>query len=252
MPRPPSPPMRPLPGWVIWIGSAVIGFHLFAILMHVLAASSGPWVTPMGDSQDAGPMFARTPDEVLGPKYLVPLKMSSDYHFAGNRPEAFGVKFEVVLRDNQGKEVTRLKFPEEGANFWVRHRQARLASRLLADSPVPPPEGEAISAPKQKPPTISIWEQIGDGSAMEVARFRLKTTPEHLIKRDRPVYRPSELSIVLARSYMRYLCRKHGAASAELIRHSRMPILSAAVLTDPLPPNTIADMIASYEYRVEN
>src|SRR5262245_14508170 len=248
MPKAPSPPTRPLPGWVLWIGSAIVGFHLFAILIHVLAAPSGPWMTRSGPDTAVGPLFTERPNEVLDRYYLEPIKMPSDYHFATNRPEVTAVFFEVHLRNKEGKLINKLTVPDPQANYWVRHRQALLALRLVeGDREVPPPRGEVIADTKQKEPMISGWEPITDERTAEVPRFRLQTVPEHLIKRDRPVYRPSELSIVLARSYLRYLCRKHGAASAELVRHSRLPILAGVVLINPLPPDTLADMIATYE-----
>ena len=171
MPRPPSPATRPLPGWVMWVGSAVVGFHLFAILIHVLAAPSGPWMMRFGPSQALGPQFTQAPNEQLTQSYLLPLKMT----------------------------------------------------------------------------TVTIWEPSDAGGVL-----RLRTVAERDIPANRPVERPSELSLVLARSYMRYLCRKHGAASAELIRHTRPAILSGIVFVDPLPPDTFEDLACSFgEHKVE-
>ena len=247
MPRPPSPATRPLPGWVMWVGSAVVGFHLFAILIHVLAAPSGPWMMRFGPSQALGPQFTQAPNEQLTQSYLLPLKMTHTYHFATNRPEVMGVYFEVRLKDTQGKAIEPIRFPDGSANFWVRHRQGLLAQLLAADQPVQPRPGEVIPAPGQKAPTVTIWEPSDAGGVL-----RLRTVAERDIPANRPVERPSELSLVLARSYMRYLCRKHGAASAELIRHTRPAILSGIVFVDPLPPDTFEDLACSFgEHKVE-
>ena len=71
--------------------------------------------------------------------------------------------------------------------------------------------------------------------------------PEHLIPRDRPVFRPSEQSLLLARSYARYLCRTHGAATAELIRHTGEPITPAVMFTSGQPPAAaVNELISSF------
>ena len=49
---------------------------------------------------------------------------------------------------------------------------------------------------------------------------------------------------MLARSYARYLCRMHGAASAEIIRHTKDPILSG-VLLEPSAPSP-EEFVASF------
>lgn len=247
MPKAPPPSTRPLPGWLVLVGSVLVAFHFFAILMHVLAAPSGPWMTRFGPDTAVGPFFAQGPNERLRPYYLLPLKMTHTYHFATNRPEVMGVFFEVRLKDRQGKPMATMRFPDREANFWVRHRQAILAQSLAADVPVQPRPGEAIPAPGQKAPTVTIWEPVPDERML-----RLETIPEHKIPRNRPVERPSELSLVLARSYARYVCRKYGAASAELVRRTRPAILSGIVLIEPLPPDVFEDLACNFgEHEVE-
>ena len=68
----------------------------------------------------------------------------------------------------------------------------------------------------------------------------LRKVPPHLVPRYRgPVVQvPMELSLVLAHSYARYLCRAHGAASVEIVRYVRPPI-SYAVL---LPPHAVPEI----------
>jgi hypothetical protein len=156
--------------------------------------------------------------------------MTNNYHFLGNRPAMPGVSFEVRLKDESGNDLRTLSFPEANSNFWVRHRQSVLARGLADDQPVEPPQGEMIPAPNRSAPTAQIWEMAGD------QRLELRRVPEHLVPRDRPVFRPSERSLLLARSYARYLCREHGAAKAEFIRHTGEPITPAVMFTSGPPP----------------
>src|ERR671922_292126 len=86
-----------------------------------------------------------------------------------------GIYFEAVLKDETGKVVKTLKFPDDQANFWLRQRQVLLARALADDIPVRPPPGEAIAAPRQKAPTVEIWEPGPDKV------FRLHSVPEHLV-----------------------------------------------------------------------
>jgi hypothetical protein len=57
---------------------------------------------------------------------------------------------------------------------------------------------------------------------------------------------PTEWSLILVRSYARYLCQKHGAASAEVVRHSRETAPPLVLLMGEPPPDTINDLVASY------
>jgi hypothetical protein len=238
---------RPLPPALIWGGSAVIVFHFFAIIMLVLAAQSGPWATRFGDSPALGPLFATKVNDVLRPGYLQPLHMTHDYHFLSNRLMTSEVKIEARLKDDQGN-LTTLNFPDPEANAWVRHRQSLLALALGDDLAVQAPRGEAIPAPDKKMPTVTIWEPVKGE-----ANLRLRTVQEHLVPKDRPVFRPSDWSLLLARSYARYLCREHGAVSVELIRHSKDPVVPAMMFLDEPPPGTFEELVCSFgEYRREN
>ena len=87
---------------------------------------------------------------------------------------------------------------------------------------------------------VPIWD-IAEDQAL-----RLRRVPEHLIPRNHQVYGPTEWSLVLVQSYARYLCRKHGAASAEVVRHSRESLSPTALLMDSPPPAAFTDLIASY------
>src|SRR5262249_3155198 len=201
----PSQNPVPLPTWLVVLGSLVVAGHLLVFGVSVLAAQSGPWPTPYGQDWAVPPMFAAAIDEVTRPNYLRPLKMTHNYHFATNRAEMPGVYFEVHLKDESGAVMKTLRYPEKDANPWVRHRQELLARHLLEDRPVPPPAGETVAAPGRQVEMVPIWE-MGPGRTLTVRRVA-----EHLVPRDRPVSRPSDLSLALARSYARYLCRAHGA-----------------------------------------
>ena len=240
MPQPRPGLLRPLPPWILVCGSVAVAGHLAALGLLALAAPSGPWPTPFGASTALAPAFAEDPAASATRNYLLPLHMSHNYHFDSDRPAQPGVWFEVRLRDEQGKELRTVRVPDPGASFWVRHRQERLARALADDRPVQPPAGKVVPAPGQAVHTVDFWDVAGDGI------LRLKTAPEHLIPRDRPVFRPSGWSLVLARSYVRHLCRAHGAASGELVRHTREPVLPAVLLLDEPPPGTFAELISYF------
>jgi hypothetical protein len=65
-------------------------------------------------------------------------------------------------------------------------------------------------------------------------------------QRGSPVFRPSEWSLVLARSYARHLCRTHGAASAEIIRHTRDPIYPVVLFEREPAADAFQDLVASF------
>src|SRR5204863_402801 len=117
----------------------------------------------------------------------------------------YAAYFEVVLRDDQGAAMKTLKFPDEKANFWVRHRQEILAQSLAEDQPVPPARvTEAIPAPNQELPTVEIWEYVEAEKAL-----RLKRVAEDKVPRNPPAIRPSEGAKLFATAYMRHLCKEH-------------------------------------------
>jgi hypothetical protein len=196
-------------------GSVFAVAHLLAVGLYALAAQSGPWPTNFGASESPGPAFAgEISTKVTYPHYLSHLRMTHNYHFASNRPAPFAAYFEVQLKDNKGIVIKTLKFPDEKANFWVRHRQQILAQGLAEDQPVQLGT-EVLGAAGGTVPVIEIWEP-GEGNVL-----RLVKKEKNLVPRDRPVVRPSEWSKLLAQSYLRYLCKEYQADSAELIRHSR-------------------------------
>lgn len=234
------PQVRPLPRGLALVLSGVLAAHLLAVGLLVLAAPSGPWPTPFGQSLAVGPPFAQSASEVVGQRYLRPLKMTHNYHLTHNRTGQPGAFFEVQFADDSGAVIRTLRFPDPQANFWVRHRQSVLARMLADDVPVQPGMAEAIPAPNQQARTVTIWDG-GDNQALQ-----LKTIPEHLIPRDRPVFRPSEWSLLLARSYLRHLLREHDAASARLIRHTREAVMPALLYVPEPPAEVFQELLCDF------
>lgn len=240
--RPEGP--RPLPAWLQVAGSLVLLFHFFAILMLVLAAPSGPWPTPMGPNRAMAPVFAQNAEAVTSRFYLWFLKMHHNYHFLANTPAYPGVSFEVLLKNEKGEVIKTVKFPEEDANFWIKHRQILLARNLADDQPVEPTQGERIAAPNRRVNMVPIWlMKPGDNGVT------LQSVEEHKIRdymERGPVFKPSEWSKIVARSYIRFLCRKYDAASGELIRHSRDPIGPDAMTIETIPDQIFNEFRANF------
>jgi hypothetical protein len=241
-----EPEKLPLPSWLVWAGSAAIVFHLFTLIIVVLAVPSGPWfVQPFGPSQADPPVFAQQISESTTKYYLQPLQMASNYHFESNRTDYDTVYFEAILRDSNNKVTEKIRFPQEKSNLWVWNRQVLLGQSLGADDPVEPPRGETIPAPGQEVRMVYIWGELENGIR------KLEKVPEHRIPRNRPVFRPTETSRGLAQSYSRYLCRQTGAVSVELIRHSRTRVFPMYMFNDP-PPDAFEELICSFgEYSLE-
>lgn len=241
---------RALPKSLIVGISFGIVLHLGALVVLVTAAPSGPWNTPVGPSPALAPEFAGVMLSRLEPSYFQPLQLTHNYHFATDQVESPTVTFEVVLKDENGKVIETVAFPQKNANRWLQQRQRLLAQNLGQDQPVMRRQGEQIAAPGQQVKTVTIWERGPQ-------EFTLKKTSILLIPENQPVSRPSEWSLVVAKSYMRYLCRKHGATTATLIRYSRDPISPVALplmrAGENVPPMLMGEeMKANFgEYRVD-
>lgn len=213
---------RPLPKPFIIIGSLFAVGHLLAIGMLALAAESGPWPTNFGfASKSIGPKFATgISDNITKPYYLMPLRMTHDYHFKSNMAVPFAAYFEVILKNERGDVIKKLTFPDEKANFWVRHRQSLLAQGLAQDQPLPPMQAtEMIAAPGKEAPKVEYWKQVDPNT------LRLESAESRLVPRNQPLEMPTEWSKLLAQSYMRHMCSEHDAASVELVRHTREKVL---------------------------
>jgi hypothetical protein len=249
MPQPLSRTGGALPTWLVVVGSAAILYHLAGIIIPILDTPSGPWPSQGDRNMGEPPHFAHSAADLatLQGKYL---RVAHSFHFDSNRPaDRYGVEFEVRLKDADGKLIKTLRFPDPAANPWVRHRQEILAQGLAVDLPVPPPQGEVLAAPGGKVPTRSIWLRKDEDIAKLAKQpappptgkpvgLRLETVPVNdlvLLRRD--VWRPSEWTLVLAKSYSRYLCRKEGAASAEVVRRTRTSVSPAVLFGTKVAPN---------------
>src|SRR5690606_10998124 len=133
--------------------------------------------------------------------YLSSLGLAHHYRRVTNNPALVGGAIELRLEAADGSPLGSLPLPDPRCNWWVGHRQALLARALADDLPVFPPEGEMVAAPGHALPSSPFWE-LSPGGGLE-----LRNVPQHLIPRERPVFRPSDKSLLLARSMARYVCR---------------------------------------------
>jgi hypothetical protein len=256
MPRVPSASGGALPRWLVVAGSAAIVFHLAAITIPILDMPSGPWWMPEGRRQMPPPEFAHAASGLTA-VHADYLRLTHGYHLDSDIPgDIPGVQFEVRLRDKDGTLTETLNFPDPQANPWVRHRQELLARYLAPDLPIQPPQSEVIPAPGQQVTLISVWARPGeDFSGADEAPttpdgklpLELRAVPQHRIPRPpmgRAVMGPPDLALVMVRSYSRYLCRSRGAASAEIVRHTREPVSYSVLVNNGTPD--LDEVIANF------
>jgi hypothetical protein len=238
----PLPP-RPLPRWLVPVVSVVLAFHVFAVLMLVLSPISGPWPAPppYGNTTFLGPAFARQAASITTRYYLQPMQMTHNYHFLGNRPDLTQIVFEARVKDAQGRLIDSVRFPSPRDNAWLRQRHVLMAAQLGDDEPVQPPGAEPISGPGTRMPTRKIWESAGP------SKSTLKDVEVHLLPKNMPVYKPREWTLLVARSYARYLMHKYDGASVELTRESRPPVPPALMFLEQAPPGTFDTLVSTFE-----
>jgi hypothetical protein len=232
--------------WWLLVASIIIVLHLGAVGIGALAAPSGPWPSIDG-SMEMGPppWFADWLGRLALP-YLKAAGLTHNYRFPTNRPALPELSLEIklkdqagnALKDHQGEDLV-ISIPDNGANLWVRHRQELLARWVGNDMGVAAPMSVAIAAPGQQVPEVSYWEMTQGG------QLTLVRQPQHLVPRDRPVMGPSPVSLLLVRSYVRHLCRTHGAAKADVVRYHREPIPPMVLMTDANVPAEAFDPITS-------
>ncbi|MFO0965270.1 MAG: hypothetical protein U0793_06750 [Gemmataceae bacterium] len=232
---------RPLPLWLKVAGTVFVAFHFLVLGAHVLSSRSGPWPSPFGQSPAEGPQFAGAIASAAFPWYLEPLRFTHDYHFNTNRVSLPEVKFEIKLYNKLGQVIDTLEFPEKTANPWVKHRLDLLAQNLAGDVPVEARQAEAIAPEKKLVSSVDIWEPTKGGA------FVIRSVPQHLIPRDRPVFRPSPWASMVAASYVRYQCRLHSADSGELIRHSRDAVQPTLIFLPQLSDAAFQEMVAAFK-----
>jgi hypothetical protein len=230
----PSPPpdSAPIPRWAVLAGSLLVVFHLGTVVVHAVAAPSGPWPGMEGSEPAPPPQFSVLADEYVAAPYLTRLKMTQNYHFPNNRPSVPGAVLEIRLQDKEGEVIKTIWFPDRDAYAAIRRRQALALRWFIDDRPIQPPQGEKIPAPGGKIPEVATWEDV-EG---EMRKITLTLVPEIEVKRNRPVVGPTEWSLVVLRSFVRHLCREHGADSAEVVRMSREPIPPRILFEREVPP----------------
>jgi hypothetical protein len=250
-------PARPLPRWLIVVGTLGIAFHLLAVVVVVIAAPSGPFPTPVGPLPFEPPAFVwrqnaggQLLNEVAA-DYLRLLHLGSNYHFSSNKLDYSAVWFEVRLKGADGAVFKTLKFPEDDANFWVRHREGLLAQNIGDDQNVQSNRQNTLPAEGERVQRVQIWKQAKPGD-----EFHLESVPVSSLSRTQPENGPSAWSQLLAKAYVRYLERKYGeergeSIKGELIRHSRNPIPPVVVVNpqDLWPPNVFNEMVADFTER---
>jgi hypothetical protein len=230
----------------------LIVYHLAAIAIPILDTPSGPWPDPLERGVADAPAFAHSAAWIatVHGKYL---RVAHSYHFISNSPSALpGVQFEVRLKDGKGDVIDTLHFPDPHANPWLRHRQELLAASLAPDFPVEAPGGEVVAA-EGKVPTVPFWALPGEKPGVPLPQppagkveLRFAEWPQHLLPRNRGgVMRPSPWALVLVRSCARYQCRSHGAATAEIVRHTREPLSPDLLSAGNLPP-AFEDLVATF------
>jgi hypothetical protein len=167
--------------------------------------------------------------QVTVPYYLHPLRLSNNYHFATNRPRNSSAYFEIILKDVAGDEKT-LKYPDDKANFWVRHRQEMLFQGFEEPQMMEPLSAIQIEGEGQQAEMIEYWFHDPMNNRLDLKRELKRVAPRNV-----PLPTPSDWTKLRVQAYMRYLCQKHNAVSAKLVRHSKevdpIALMPSLVLT---------------------
>jgi hypothetical protein len=247
--------VRPIPTWLSALCIAFAVVHLTLIGLNALSARSGPWPVPPPYADPApvdfnlGPRFATVVNENLTlPYYLGPLRMTHNYHFASDRPPTYAAYFEAHVKDKAGN-VKVLKFPDEKANAWVRHRQEILAQHLAQDQPMAPRGGQNVFKSGTNVPNVIVWDIEGQD-------LRLKSMPELKLEPSKSYLTPSPWTSIVADAYARHLLRQYDAASVEIVRCTRpvvIPILMympdrETMTQNPRLQNTLANFTERKAY----
>lgn len=237
----PSAPAVGVPRWLMLFLSVVILFHLSAIVVRALDARSGPWPTEMGADMATPPQFANSLDSGLA-WYLKAVGMTSTHHVPSDRVTLPGIYLEARLMNESGEEIARVKIPEDSANPWLRHRQQLIARTLGDDHPVFVPRSKVIPPPGQQVPEVEYWH-VKPENPTEWRLTRQSINDFILTER---YFRPSDVSLLLVRSYARQLCRQHGAAKVEIIRHHQNPIPPSVIGVDELQPGIFEEFSSTF------
>lgn len=132
--------------------------------------------------------------------------------------------------------------------YWLQPQDVdKLVKKDVLPSYLAEPEEKAPSG--NTPLADMLLQSNPESKAAKVQRLRLISIPEYqegAIPRDRPLSRPSDWSLLLARSYLRYLCQQHNAHSAELVRCSQEPVMPALMFSPEQPPETFVETQSNF------
>lgn len=224
--------------WTAIISAALI-VHIVAVVSAVLASPSGPWPMRDGSGMSTPPQFAFDTQRAFN-WYVRALRLNHNHHYSGNRPDRPVAKLAVPTKDSTGRDSKKIVLPDPQANLWVQRRQKILTSWLADDQPARPPIGEMIPAPNMPAPSAIIWDSVDNH------RLRLRTVPLHLMPRDRPVFRPSEWSMLLARAYSRRLSRVSKTDGLGTIRLTYEAIPPAILFFPNSQPGAYDELVSDY------
>lgn len=230
---------RPLPVWLMALGSLFVLGHFIIIGARVLNVQSGPWPTPYGESTALPPQFATSITVPAFNSYLVPLHMTHDYHFMTNEVSEPEAKLEVRLFDSAGKLKETVHLPGETSNPWLAYRYRLLSLAVLRDNPVQRNFNESVN-PKDKVGNVEIWGQPDAKGISRLTRVSEQEIPQTGASQPRPFTK------VVVQSYISYLCKEHGASSGELIRRSKQAVQPSLLLLQEIPRLPFDELAVSF------
>lgn len=228
-------PIR-LPAWAQVTASVVIAFHLVAVTASVLAIPTGPWVVFGGTGMASPPRFAdRLVDAPPIRGYLQALHLTDGHRSLWNGvPEQ--ARIEAVLLDDNDKELGTLTFPDAKATGTVRQRQLLMALALNSEEMLPPATSEEVPAPGAVVDTVSFFRSL-DGR-----KFERVEIDKNLLPRNRNNMTPTDWAMINARSFGRYLTKKHNATKVEL-RVKLRPIMPPDWVESPPGGTNFTDIV---------
>jgi hypothetical protein len=112
-----------------------------------------------------------------------------------------------------------------------------------------------VPAPNQQVRSVDIWDmdptKMGPDSRAE-QHLVLNKIDEHLIREviskrgGAPVMGPSPWGMLLVRSYVRHLCRLHGATVAKVVRRTREPVSPTVMFLPQQPDGELPTLVSNF------
>ncbi len=250
-------PLPPLPKIYKQLGTAFVLGHFFIIGIWILGATSGPWPSPFfpgGDFQ-LGPPFAQAINPVTRDAYLGPLRLLNNYHFMSNRVVGDEAYFQIHFKDASGKTQKTLKFPDENANYFIRHRHKILALGLTQDREMSPLGAERIRAVKKQAAKtdpaaqLTIYWTLEDPKKAD-NKFKLVRADSDEVPRGQALSTASDWAYIAAQSYVRHVLRETGEqdkwASVELTRHVRRQLPPLLITMKDTQINFFGETVSNF------